>query len=748
MRGLVMLRQNARNWRTMLKSYSLSDSTLYDSVADEFFSTLEDLPSQVLKARRLEVATNDIDLELFNLLRHHSERQFQNFTSDDIVSINVNGYNICHLIILGYFPHITISDLRKKFPSVIRILLCSRSTNAHQLLPVELAAINAASHKVCGTHNRSPSDTTPRPLCVFVECLATHYSLKIQKLLDYPTIIRLALESGTECIINYLVYTLPTIVKHFDFAQIVFENNMHTYACVNTVSVRILISAFTALKNDSLYEKFDGDGQLIVHVAALLGNISALHAIFKSRPEMIMKISANGFSVFHCAIVSGNAICLAVVFLMLVRAFSLDMHAPAKLAQMLRKQRSGESENIARMRAFINMPAGPNKLTPLILAAFTDRVKVIDQVLYYTTFESLFQRSGPLPGHSDGLMGIDIVLTLSDSHGYQLALLGKLLSFKEIRHLRKVVLGLTCSCNRCLERVDADGPAKKTSAVAAAELSKRRIPLVSNCVVPDILSAALAAKNYQERQLKTANGPEDSNKICEQTDHELKVLAQKDERPVLLPDVIGMGCPMAFKQQIICYISNPVVYFEDSIVRWGSFSFFLLGTLVAIALFIYALFIKINAIVCAIGFALNILSFLFFIFLSLIRKNEPVQHYTLSQLLQKRSDVGLCTICMCDTDYRSTHPAKHCMKCGMCTRGHLFHSEMLGKCVSTRTLFLYHMMTACVILCYTFNACFLCVYGILYDNGYLRNSCPLFSIIVTIIVIIIGRKWIDHSSLG
>jgi len=263
---------------------------------------------------------------------------------DEVIAAGLQGYNLAHLIILNVVRTVSLRELRKKNAVLAKVLLCSRSTNNLQLLPIELAALlpdqeqvsepaspegegqavvagagassgsgsgpgsgpgsgaastagsnggsNAGSNAGSIASPTPGSTVQPSAGCMnFKAVLRIYVELRLTAVLDLPRIAQLAVESGNVSALRCLSEDKLVPLGFPPFEQIVRSQFLHIYSVITPASYAFLWDHFALLGKEDVMKEPDCDGVRPIHAATLLGSYYSLELVRRLSPDQMFELA-------------------------------------------------------------------------------------------------------------------------------------------------------------------------------------------------------------------------------------------------------------------------------------------------------------------------------------------------------------------------------------------------------------------------------------------------------------------------
>lgn len=290
-------------------------------IAPSSLEELEDnidsaLARAILDCRKFEDARPDNPAGAIQRLNENGFASIQNASIDDIGSFTLRGFNLAHLIVMGEITTYTLLDLKRSCPDSLRLLLETRSSNALQLLPIELAALtnrHSTNPVVISTNFYADEFATS----LFSQALQAHCVLSIMNVVDVTRLLYLSILRGNTSIIKYILSVYSQFGVTVSFRDLIITNDMHTLSIVNIRSLSYLMSS-KLLNNDDadipLYYVYDTYGLLPIHLAALNGRLSCVLQLLQYDKGMINVLTKDtNINLLNCAISSNSTECVAAI---------------------------------------------------------------------------------------------------------------------------------------------------------------------------------------------------------------------------------------------------------------------------------------------------------------------------------------------------------------------------------------------------------------------------------------------------
>lgn len=268
---------------------------------------------------------------------------------DDVIAAGIQGYNLAHLIILNVVQSVSLRELKRRNVVLAKVLLCSRSANNLQLLPIELAAllpdqqcsctspgeegaaqsppvdsessklrqkgsapdleaedgaVAARSPQTGGAERASRADRREQrdqrgsreqaqhsPTRVsFKTLLHVYIDLRLTAILDLPRIAQLAVESGNVSALRCLAEDRLVPMQLPSFERVVRERSLNIYSVINPISYAYLWDHFSLIGREDVMLQPDADGIRPIHAAALLGNYASVSCIRQLSPGQMFDL--------------------------------------------------------------------------------------------------------------------------------------------------------------------------------------------------------------------------------------------------------------------------------------------------------------------------------------------------------------------------------------------------------------------------------------------------------------------------
>ncbi|TNJ29443.1 Ankyrin repeat protein 1 [Giardia muris] len=350
-----------------------------------FESVNSSLQTFVVQSRQLETQTPDEPHASILRINENGITRMDTIPIDAIASFSVRGYNLMHLTVLGYINTFKMIDFARVRPDAARLLLEMRSTNALQLLPIELSIV-CDRHSECARRLvdcRSAALEAGFGDCPTTDVINTYEFLGMMNFVDYERLMQMALQYGSLCVFHKLYRRHSSLRPGTSFDDLVVKYNLHTVAATCLPSLNEIVQ----LMGTKIIYAYNENGLLPIHTAAFNASIDSLLYLLSLDINLLdSETRDRRISVVECALSSQNQACINIILKIIA-----------------------ERDGPDGVRNHLKHRFGRFGLTAFTLACNYNDLIVIHCCLQYLLPEDLVEYTRDIPEFPTGICPLDLL---------------------------------------------------------------------------------------------------------------------------------------------------------------------------------------------------------------------------------------------------------------------------------------------------------------------------------------------------
>lgn len=358
------------------------DLAFYKHVFESINSSLQTF---VVQSRQLETQTPDEPHASIVRINENGVARMDTIPMDVLASFSVRGYNLMHLTVLGYINSFKMIDFARVRPDAARLLLEMRSTNALQLLPIELSIV-CDRHYDCArrlAERRSAALEVGFGDCPTTDVIHTYELLGMMQFIDYERLMQMALQYGVLCVFHKFYRRHASLRPGTSFEDFTVRYNLHTIAATCLPSLIEMVQ----LMGTKVIYTYNDNGLLPIHTAAFNASIDSLLYLLSLDITLLdAETRDRRISVVECAISSQNQACISIVLRIIA-----------------------ERDGPDGVRNHLKHRFGRFGLTAFTLACNYNDIIVLHCCLQYLLPEDLVEYTRDIPEFPSGICPLDLL---------------------------------------------------------------------------------------------------------------------------------------------------------------------------------------------------------------------------------------------------------------------------------------------------------------------------------------------------